>query len=116
MAPARKTLSLWRGNSKTFMFRLKQSDDTPVDLTGAKVVMTIVHEGGRIIASSDTDSGMIDDPVSGEVTVKLSAAVTRTICPSRIDGVRYELEIQTADEQRTLLAGKIEIEGGDNGD
>jgi len=118
MAPAIKTLSVWRGNSEVFDFRLKQSDKTAVDLTGYELVLTIVHGGGTLTRSTADDGLQMDDPTTGEVICKLTPAETRLICDSPIDGARYELEVRSADvtEQRTILAGKIKIEGGANGD
>lgn len=114
--PAFKTLSIWRGNSKTFEFRLKQGDGNPVNLTATTVVFTITNGSVKTVKSSAAEGVIIADPLTGIVQCKLTPAETRGICDSRIDGVRYELEVQTADEQTTVLAGKIEIGGGSNSD
>lgn len=111
MAPALKTLKIWRGNTERIFLRLKDSSHAVIDLTGMTATLTIVHEGGK-----HSFDAVIEDPPSGNVIFPLSVSDTRAIHPSPRDGVRYEVELQTDAEQVTILAGKIIVEGGDNAD
>lgn len=116
MAPATKNLKIWRGNTERMTFRLKDSAGTPIDLTGSTAMLTIIHEGGKLTLTAIDGGVAVTDPTSGYINFDLSVANTRSIHPSPVTGARYELELQTADEQRTLLAGKVIVEGGDNAD
>lgn len=117
MAPANRPLSIWRGNTETFRFRLRQSDGAPVDLTGAKLVFKLAHDGGILAkASGEDDAWTIADPATGQAELFLTAAETRSLAKAVRAPSTYELEWWSGREQRTLLAGKVNVEGGVNDD
>lgn len=113
--PAKKILKLWRGNTAEFVFRLKQDHNTPLDLTGSTFVMSIIHGGPRIELSSSDGGITIATPTTGELTVPISVALSRSIL-QRTGGVQYEIERRIDGAQTTILFGTIEFAGGNNAD
>jgi hypothetical protein len=116
MAPVKKDLRIWRGNDERLAFRLKDGAASPVDLTGSTINITLIHECGKLVLSAVDGGEAVTDPTEGIVIFDLTPAQTRSISPSPKLGARYELEMKTADEQRTLAYGKLIVEGGDNDD
>lgn len=115
MTPAQYTLRLWRGNTEPLAFRFKQANGDPFDLSGSTLILKIDFDSGVLIKSSAQGDWVIDDPASGEARVTLSAADTRSICGG-VRPARFEIERHVGDEQRTLLFGKVVVEGGTNVD
>lgn len=111
MAPVKKPLSFWRGNTEALRFRFKQNATDPLDLTGSRFVLTIKHDGPDIVKDSDASGWDISTPTNGEATVSLSATETRSLSGA-IAGVRYEIERFIGEEQKTLIYGDITIAGG----
>ena len=106
---------LRRGNSYRRIFRFKDSDGNPVDLTGS--VLTFVAVGdGVIIRKSTSDSTLLmPDPASGEISLYLSAGETRLLPVGRLK-TRYEIERRIGTEETTLVSGCIAVMDGINDD
>lgn len=115
MKPPSKNLMVWRGNTSEFAFRLKVDADTPFDLTGSTIVMSIVYKDGRVDLSSVDNKVLIADPSAGEFSVPISAELSRSIAPDN-GQAQYEIERRIGDEQTTILYGVIRLEGGVNAD
>lgn len=114
MAPAKKPLMFWRGNTETIRFRFLQDATIPLNLVGSRFVMTIKHDGPDIVKDSAISGHWdIPTPSSGEATVLVTVEDTRLMQGAN---VRYEIERLIAGTQKTLLWGPITIEGGGNGD
>ncbi|QIG66712.1 DNA helicase loader protein [Rhizobium phage RHph_TM16] len=110
--PAKKTLTIWKGNTEAFSFRFKQDASTPFDLTGSRLVMTI-RADTPIVKDSDI-SGWTINAAAGEATVTLTAAETAAFTSQYVEP-SYEIERFIGAEQKTLLYGPIEVTGGLNG-
>ena len=110
-------LNFWRGNSEPFEFRLENADGTPFDLTGYDVRMRVTHDNATLRKKLSDGSMLCADPLTGIVSTEFSPAETRPMIMSRKPG-DWELEIATDDGayQRTLLAGPVVAEGGNNDD
>jgi hypothetical protein len=114
MAPVKKTLSVWKGNTEAFGFRFKNADGSPFDLTGSRLVLTI-RADSPITKDSDV-SGWDIDPANGEATVTLTAAETAALTDNLVQGgATYEIERFILSDQKTLLYGPITLAGGLNG-
>ncbi|WP_420408715.1 hypothetical protein [Hoeflea sp.] len=116
MSRAKKALTIWVGNTNEFRFRLKQNAETPLDLTGSTIVMTIVHGGDQIVLSSAAEEISIDDPTSGEFVVPISVEQSRSVQPSPGAGIQYEIERRIDGKQTTIIYGSISLAGGNNAD
>jgi hypothetical protein len=113
--PGKKQITVWKGNTFKMKVRFKVDADTPFDLTGSEIVMTVVHSNGTLELSSNTSGITLTDPVNGEVDFVMTAEETREM--SHIHPyVRYEIERRINGEQTTLLYGRVDLTGGNNVD
>ena len=106
MKPVHRNFNIWRGNSETLKFRLLASAGVPLDLTGSEVTMYIDSAG-----ELTTHTATVVDPVTGEFSIFLSAAVTRALSTSAYVP-KYEIERKIGQEQKTILHGNLLIGGG----
>jgi len=106
-----------RGNNSPVAFRFStsgESGQTPLDLSGSELVLTIVSRQCRLRRSS-ADGGLLVDGPAGLVTWQPTPEDTRAIPEGRLS--RYELEWrQSGGLQLTLLTGAITGVGGINDD
>jgi len=115
MAASYDLTGLRRGNSFRRIFRFKDGDGVPVDLTGS--VLTFVAGGdGATIRKSTADGTLpMASPVSGEITLHLTPAETRLLPVGRLR-TRYEIERRIGGEETTLVSGCITVMDGINDD
>ena len=115
MAPPRKDLTVWAGNTWSQPFHLT-AGGSDFDLTGSKLVWRMVE--GATITRKTTDtvgSGIeITDDTGGEFELSLTVSETRTWNDGAV--VRYEIERWLGDAQTTLLYGTMTVSAWVNDD
>lgn len=100
--PARKDLSIWKGNTFSMPIRLKTvtgGTATPVNVTGSTLVFRVVWPGG----SFEKDLTLTNAAL-GEASLSLSVAETRGLPTGRN---RYEIERRAGADQTTLIYGEV---------
>lgn len=115
MAASYDITGLRRGNSFRRMFRFKDGDGDPVDLTGSVLTFVAAGDGTTIRRSTSDGSLLMPNPASGEVTLHLRPAETRLLPVGRLK-TRYEIECRIGDEETTLVSGCITVMDGINDD
>lgn len=104
-----------RGNSFERIFRFKDGNGDPIDLTGSIMVFSAAN-GTTIIRKTTADGSLLmPDPTTGEITLYLSPADTRLLAPGKLRN-RYEIERQLDANEKTLVAGCITVLDGINND
>jgi hypothetical protein len=110
--PARKDLTLWKGNTFLLPLVFKQKDSMgvlqPIDLTGSVLVFRATWDGGAFRADSTGDGFTITDAAAGEAQLLLSVEQGRRFPPADTY-VRYEVERQDGAEQNSWLYGELKI-------
>jgi hypothetical protein len=110
--PARKDLTLWKGNTFLLPIVFKQKDSAgnllPIDLTGSVLVFRATWDGGAFRADSTGDSFTITDAAAGAAQLLLSVEQSR-LFPAADTYVRYEIERHSGLEQKSWLYGEIKI-------
>ena len=102
-----------QGNTWRAKMVFKLDTDTLLDLTGAEVVLRIVHADG-VIRKTTADGGLTLDTVTSEVGVLLTPAETRSLTPA--SSPRYEMEVRSGSDEVTWLKGDITVLEGINDD
>lgn len=69
---ADNALQLRQGESKTFRLTVTNEDDTPVDLTGVRVLLTVKGDARESIPRIRKDSSVVGLPVQAAVTDALA--------------------------------------------
>lgn len=110
-APAAYDFSVWRGNTFSRIFRMKDADDELVDLTGSTVVFTARSTPYEFELIKTLT---VADPPDGEAMLSFTAAETKSF-PLDVP-IEYEIERFIDDEQVTLVEGTITGNGGVNDD
>lgn len=106
--PAKVALSLWRGNTKTFTFRLREDAENYTQLTvDDTFVMTVKHGGTDL-----TLNGSVTDVTLGQVEFSFTVSQSRALAGN----VTYEVEWFNSGDQTTIIYGPILMKGGDNAD
>lgn len=115
MAPPRKDLDVWAGN--TWSQEMHLSDGaSDFDLTGSKLVWRMVYGDTITRKTTDTvDSGIeITDATGGVFVLSLTVAETRTWPDASV--IRYEIERWIAGSQTSLLYGNMIVTAWVNDD
>jgi hypothetical protein len=114
-APGRKNIELWRGNSETLHFRLKNKDGTPFILTGSVLTFRLTHEKG-VLVKTIGNGLVIGGTDTNEIFISITPAETRLISDGQRVRSVYELERKIELEERTILTGNVTMMGGNNAD
>lgn len=115
--PTEFPLYFWRGNSEAFEFRLKDKDGNAFDLTDYDVQMTVNHDGGTLKKKVSDNSISCADKTTGIISVKFTSTETRALSATKSPaGWELELSNEATGYQKTLLYGKVTVEGGINDD
>jgi hypothetical protein len=118
--PPRHDLLATRGNDLPVRLRLTPLDGTGADFRftcrgPARPNRTILR---RSVAAGTMDLAVLPNSEAGTVATTLDftldASETRRLGEGRVNS--YELEYRLGDQQRTLLAGFVTLEGGVNDD
>lgn len=116
--PPSKNFDIWKGNTFSEPVRLTQinpADPTgpriPVDLTGSRIAFYARWDADpqQGIVAAGTFSKFFDDlpdAADGRFDFAFTVAETRLL-PTSNSVIKYELERQMGDEQRTFLHGYI---------
>jgi len=113
--PTKYDIDVWRGNTLSRTFRLKNADDSPVDLTGSEFVFRVVSASDELIrAESPSALLSVPTPANGEVLLALTPAETRLMSDGKT--ARYELEQRSGAEQTTIIYGFLNVTGWANDD
>ena len=115
MAASYDLTGLRRGNSFQRIFRFKDAEGDPVDLTGS--VLVFVAEAGavRIVKLTSDGSLTMSAPTTGEIMLSLTPAETRLLPVGRLK-TRHEIERRIGTEETTLVSGCITVMDGINDD
>ena len=96
----------------TFNFQFQiLNDSTPWDLTGYTGTMTVrpfVGATTTTVVASTANGSMVLTPLTGQITVTLSAAVTGAITAGRYS---YDLVLDSGSVTTRLLEGKFIVTG-----
>ena len=111
MNPARRNIPIWRGNTETLTFRLKNADGLPSDLTGNSIKMVIDNDGTLTNVAATIATPQSD----GKFTIFLSADVTK-ILTAKNYVPNYEIQRTSGAETKTVLYGNLHITGSTNHD
>lgn len=111
MPAIRRRLALEQGAVYRDEIRLKQSDGTPVDLTGCTARMQIRTLDGRLLLDLSTPpgSGLVIDGPAGVIHRRITAGQTALL---PIDGGLYDLEITPLsgpDDTWRLYQGAVSV-------
>lgn len=106
--PVRVPIRLWRGNTKTFTFRLREDAENYVQLTESdSFTMTVKHGGDDF-----TIAGVVTDETLGEIQFSFTVTQSRALLAKPT----YEIEWLNGSDQTTVIYGSILLDGGDNAD
>lgn len=104
-----------RGNSFERVFRFKDSDGDPINLTGSVIVFSVTS-GSAVIRKSTADGGLLmPTPSNGQITLKLTPSETRQFAVGKLRN-RYEIERRIDGSETTLVSGCIVVSQGVNDD
>jgi hypothetical protein len=106
---------LRRGSTYERLFRFKDGDGNPVDLTGSEIVFIAETATSTIRKTTADGSLQMPTPAASEVTLKLTPAETRLFAVGRLRS-RYEIEQRIAGDEFTLLSGCFIVVQGVNDD
>ena len=108
-------IGLRRGNSFRRLFRFKDAEGSPVDLTGSTLIFSASAANVSIRKSTSDGTLLMPHPALGEITLHLTPAETRLLPVGRLR-TRYEIERRIGDEETTLVSGCITVMDGINDD
>lgn len=115
--PAQENMSVWRGNTFRRVFRVKNADGSAVNLTGQAMAFTVEVAGANVLTKR-TDVGgsgfTLSNAAGGEATLILTPAETRALAVGS-DAI-FELERRYGGEEKTVLSGRLVVNGGANVD
>jgi hypothetical protein len=107
MAAATHNITIEQGATFLRTLTLKNSDDTPFDLTGytARGQIRRNHRSGNVAASFTCT---ITDPTAGEIQIKLTAATTADL-PIYDHVYDIEIELTAASTVSRILEGTVTV-------
>lgn len=105
MVPAKQDIKIMRGDTETFVISIKDSTNSPVDLSTSVFASQIRYNRDDIaIAASFTCT--VTNAAAGQVTIVLSATSSAAL----EDGIAYwDLQRTVGGEVSTVVAGKCTI-------
>jgi hypothetical protein len=106
---------LRRGNTYERLFRFKDGDGNPVDLTGSEIVFIAETVTSTIRKSTADGALQMPMPTMGEVTLKLTPEETRLFAVGKLRS-RYEIERRIGGDEFTILSGCLIVVQGVNDD
>lgn len=113
--PSKYDIDVWRGNTLSRTFRLKNPDGSLLDLTGSTFVFRAINGSAELLrAESPTTELSVPTPANGEVVLALAPADTRLLPDGKT--ARYELERRVGAEQTTILYGYLNVASWANDD
>lgn len=104
--PGEQNFTYTEGDDELYVITLiRQSDQAPIDLTGATVAAEIRDDyasaGGVVIA---TATCTVTSPTSGQITVALAAADTKLMGGATF---KYDVQVTIGGKKRTFLRGEL---------
>ena len=106
---------LRRGNTFERVFRFKDGDGNPVDLTGSEIVFVAETTTSTIRKTTADSTLQMPMPATGEVTLKLTPEETRLFAVGRLRS-RYEIERRIGGDEFTIVSGCLIVVQGVNDD
>jgi peptidoglycan hydrolase-like protein with peptidoglycan-binding domain len=108
MKPPYRDINLWRGNSETLTFRLRDASGVAYDLTGDVLKMFI--ESDEVVTEI---VATVTDALVGEFQVHITSAITKTIT-AKTHQANYEIVRFFEAEEKTVLHGNLLMAGSIN--
>lgn len=105
-----------RGSTAELAWRFKDEDEEIFDLTGSRLILSVVDRNGSLVfrKDSDDDEEAVIDVGEGTFTVTLTTDETRLIALGRL--TKYEVERWVGGAQDKMVSGWFEGVGGVNND
>lgn len=113
--PTKYDIDVWRGNTLSRTFRLKNADGSLLDLTGSEFVFRAISGTAELIRKETPSAEIsVPTPENGEVLLALAPADTRLLPDGKT--ARYELERRISATQTTILYGYLNVASWANDD